>query len=96
MTNDVGPNTSHRQGYKMASARAKTSLREMKGQIRENSHNLARDRSLQSTKGKCRLMIKEDLFAIVIEESNFKKSTILWKNEHNFIIILPQKAVLLA
>ena len=95
MTNDVGPNTSHRQGYKMASARAKTSLREMKGQIRENSHNLARDRSLQSTKGKCRLMIKENLFAIVIEESNFK-STILWKNEHNFIIILPQKAVLLA
>ena len=95
MTNDVGPNTSHRQGYKMASARAKTSLREMKGQIRENSHNLARDRSLQSTKGKCRLMIKENLFAIVIEESNFK-STILWKNERNFIIILPQKAVLLA
>ena len=95
MTNDVGPNTSHRQGYKMASARAKTSLREMKGQIRENSHNLARDRSLQSTKGKCRLTIKENLFAIVIEESNFK-STILWKNEHNFIIILPQKAVLLA
>ena len=44
---------------------------------------------------KCRLMIKENLFAIVIEESNFK-STILWKNERNFIIILPQKAVLLA
>ena len=38
---------------------------------------IARDRSLQSTKGKCRLLIKENVFldlsAMVFEEHNLKK-----------------------
>ena len=61
MTNHVGLNTSHWQGYKMASV--------MPAKLSKNaqlSHRndwpepatIARDRSLQSTKGKCRLLIK--------------------------------------
>ena len=41
------------------------------------------------------LLIKEnvvlDLFAMVFEENNLKKSSMLWKNERNFSIIWPKK-----
>ena len=43
-----------------------------------------------------RLLIKEnvflDLFAMVFEEHNLKKGSIMCKNEHNFSIIWPKKS----
>lgn len=44
---------------------------------RAKTYQIARDCSLQSTKGKCRILTKENtflnLFAMVFEETNFKK-----------------------
>ena len=62
------------------------------------STTIARDRSLQSTKEKYRLLIKEqvflELFVMGFEEPNFSffKVSVIWRNEHNFSIIWPKKS----
>ena len=98
MANHVGPNTSHRQGYKMASAMLADSSENLQLSQRNDGPEPAtihqRPLYIIANKNK-RLLIKEnavlDLFAMVFEEHNLKKSSILWKNEHNFSIIWPKK-----
>ena len=80
MANHAGPNNSHRQGYKMASAMPADSIENLQLSKRNDGAEpatIARDRSLQSTKGKYRLLIKENVFldsyTMVFEEQNLKK-----------------------
>ena len=96
MANHVGPNTSHRQGYKMASALPADSSEKL---IALSSHRndgletaiATRDRSLQLTKGNHRLLLKKKcIFGLIchgFEEHNFKESSIIWKNKHSFSTI---------
>ena len=79
MANHVGPNTSHRQGYKMASAMLADSSENLQLSQRNDGPEqatIARDRyNIIANKNK-RLPIKEnlflDLFNMVFEEYNLK------------------------
>ena len=80
MANHAGPNNSQRQGYKMASAMPADSIENLQLSKRNDGAEpatIARNRSLQSTKGKYRLLIKENVFldsyTMVFEEQNLKK-----------------------
>ena len=80
MANHVGPNTSHRQGYKMASAMLADSSENLQLSQRNDRPEPAtihqRPLYIIANKNK-RLLIKEnavlDLFAMVFEEHNLKK-----------------------
>ena len=81
------PFIGNRQSYKMASAMPAHSNEKVQLSQRTCDRpepaTIARDRSLQSTKGKCGLLIKENvflnLFAANFEEHNLKKKETLEK-----------------
>ena len=93
-----GPNTSHRQGHKMASAMPADSSQNLQLSRRNDgartSHNCQRSLHIIANENK-RLLIKENIFldlsAMVFEDHYLNKGNIIWKKEHNFSIIWPKK-----